>query len=405
MKIIVMLTLFTLLGSGLSAQRLLDQQERFQACLTAHPGWQERVQLARDQYVTQLASVRSEVDGLIQLYSVQRTGDVLQVENLLAAVELSMQLRDQDAECDSHYFQFRETVLQAAWTEGICTEGLSYDQYQELFDHYLEDEVLQPVDHYAAIHFANRLGFRSMLQIQLEAEEDWLQRQGLAWREPHPFEALPIQEEMYWAVLNADWMIDFRRPEPQLASMQAGAKMKFKEILQFIFDNWDEIKDLLTWLEELVLSDCSPTVTARISSDTRDVNVMQELSPDVERRIYYQVGQRGVRADFRSTRTRIWGKAKLYKRKRNRFVKDKTQVVGIAYCTQQWNVCDDRPWPANRQPFQFAGIHRRGKSKFSERHPYALAIQDMNTEFINFPLFYNRSLVDQIHLLGNGGCF
>ena len=136
-------------------------------------------------------------------------------------------------------------------------------------------------------------------------------------------------------------------------------KMKFKEILKFIFDNWNDIKDILNWLDENVFYDCSPTVTARIKSDTRDVNVMQLLSPDVERRIYYQVVQRGVRADFRSTRTRISGKAQLYKRKRNRFVKDKTQVVGIAYCTQQWNVCDDLPWPANGRPFQFAGVHRQ----------------------------------------------
>lgn len=120
---------------------------------------------------------------------------------------------------------------------------------------------------------------------------------------------------MYWAVLSPDGSIDLRTPEAQLASLQvtarAGeeeAKMKFKEILLLILNNWDEIKDLLTWLEELVLTDCSPSVNVKIKSDTRDVNAMQQLSPDVERRIYYQVGQRGVRADFRSTRTRIWGK-------------------------------------------------------------------------------------------------
>ncbi|MBM3432326.1 MAG: hypothetical protein FJX92_04890 [Bacteroidetes bacterium] len=400
-----MLSILSFLWSGLSAQQLLDRQDRFDACLTAHGSLQEQLRSARDQYMNALSDVRAEVDRLIARYSVVRVGHVLQVENLLAAVELSMHLRDQNAECDSNYFLFREKLLNEAWAEGICTEELNYDQYQELFDNYLEDAVLHPVEHYASTYFASQLGFRSMLQLQLQAEEEWLARQGLDWRAPHPFEDLPIKEEMYWSVLNGDWMIDFRHPEPQLESMQVASKMKFKELLISIFDNWDEIKDLLTWLEELVLTDCSPTVTARINSDTRDVNLMQELSPEIERRIYYQVGQRGVRADFRSTRTRIWGKAKLYKRKRNRFVRDKMQVVGIAYCTQQWNVCDDRPWPANRQPFQFAGVHRRGKAKFSERHPYTLAIQDLNTEFINFPLFYNRCLVDQIHLLGNGGCF
>ena len=411
MKILAMLPIMTLMLSGLSAQKLLDRQERFDACLSAHPTLQKQLQLARDQYQEQLTQIRSVVDALIASYNVQQVNEVLQVDNLRSAVELSMQLRDQDAECDSMYFQLRESLLHDSWAEGICVEELSFSQYQELFDNYLEDQAIRPADHYASSYFASVLGFRSMLMIQLKAEEDWLQRQGLVLNEPHPFNDLPVGEEMYWSVLNADWLIDFRSPEPVLAEISgmndersADRKMKFKDLLLFIFNNWDHIKDILAWLEEGVFYDCSPTVTDRIKSDTRDVNSMQELSPDVERRIYYQVGQRGVRADFRSTRTRIWGKTHLYKRKRNRFVRDKSQVVGIAYCTQQWNVCDDRPWPANGQPFQFSGVHRRGKAKFSERHPFALAIQQVNTEFINFPLYYNRALVDQVSLLGSGGC-
>lgn len=412
MKILFMFSFLTLMLSGVAAQQLSDRQERFQECLSAHGAWQKHVQLARDRYQEELSLIRVQVDRLISAYNVRLVGDRLQVQNLRTLVELSMQLRDQDAEADSNYFQLRESLLSEAWTEGICVEDLSFLQYQELFDNYLEEQVIRPVDQYASTYFASALGFRSMLLIQLKAEEDWLVRQGLEWSQPHPFDDLPVGEEMYWSVLNADWSIDLRDPEPQLASLvpkeedgASSAKKKFKDVLLFILNNWDEIKDILAWLEEGVFYDCSPTVTARIKSDTRDVNVMQQLSPDVERRIYYQVGQRGVRADFRSTRTRIWGKTHLYKRKRNRFVKDKSQVVGIAYCTQQWNVCDDRPWPANGQPFQFAGIHRRGKAKFSERHPYALSIQQVNTEFINFPIFYNRALVDQVYLLGSGGCF
>ncbi|MFM7672182.1 MAG: hypothetical protein ACKO6Q_06285 [Bacteroidota bacterium] len=412
MKILFMLSIFSVLSVDLFGQSLEDRQERFDKCLSVHVGLQDHIRAHQSRYQDALSDVRMRVDGLVASYGVQHIGEVIPVADLRAAVELSMHLRDLDAESDSAYYELRESLLAEAWSEGICSEDLSFGQYQELLDNYLEDRVIRPVDHYAATYFATLLGFRSMLMIQLKAKEDWLQRQGFNWTELHPFHDLPVNEEMYWAILNADWSIELRNPEPELSSLHIAAreggeaeKMKFKDILLFIFNNWDEIKDLLSWLEELVLTDCSPTVTARIKSDTRDVNVMQELSPDVERRIYYQVGQRGVRADFRSTRTRIWGKASLYKRKRNRFVKDKTQVVGIAYCTQQWNVCDDRPWPSNGQPFQFAGVHRRGKAKFSERHPYALAIQQLNTEFINFPLFYNRALVDQVYLLGNGGCF
>lgn len=411
MKIFFMFSILTGLWSITSAQSIFDRQERFQECLSTHAELQVQIRLANDRYQEQLAQTRSVVDRLIASYAVQRVGTCLQLADLRATVELSMQLRDQDAECDSSYLQARESLLSAAWTEGVCTEGLTFDRYQELFDDYLEEVAIRPSDHYAATYFASVLGFRSMMMVQLQAEEDWLKRQGLVWTESHPFSDLPVAEEMYWAVLSPDGSIDLRTPEPQLASLQvtarAGgeeAKMKFKDILLLILNNWDEIKDLLTWLEELVLTDCSPSVNVKIKSDTRDVNAMQQLSPDVERRIYYQLGQRGVRADFRSTRTRIWGKAHLYKRKRNRFVKDKTQVVGLAYCTKQWNICDERPWPANGQPFQFAGVHRRGKAKFSERHPYALAIQQVNTEFLNFPIFYNRQLVDQIALLGNGGC-
>jgi len=412
MKIIFMLPILSLVFSELSAQGLSDRQERFQDCLSRHEAWQQQVRDAQDRYQEQLSGVRASVEQLIVSYGVQQLSGVLFVENLRAAVELSMQLRDLDAECDSFYFQLRESLLSYAWSEGICVEELSLVQYEELLDNFLEDVVIRPIDHYAATYFAGLLDFRSMRLIQNQAEEDWLERQGLNWSEPHPFEGLPVSEEMYWAILNSDWSIELRDPEPALSALQVesksgdmAGKTKFKDILKFIFDNWNDIKDILNWLQENVFDDCSPSVTARIKSDTRDVNAMQLLSPDVERRIYYQVAQRGVRADFRSTRTRISGKAQLYKRKRNRFVKDKSQTVGIAYCTQQWNVCEDRPWPANAQPFQFAGVHRRGKAKFSERHPYALAIRQVNVEFISFPIFYKTALVDHVFLLGSGGCF
>ncbi len=407
-----MLPILSLALSELSAQDLSDRQERFQECLSNHAGWQQQVRAAQDRYQEQLAGIRTSVEQLISLYDVQQHGGVLFVENLRSAVELSMQLRDLDAECDSFYFHCRESLLSEAWSEGICVEGLSFAQYEELMDNLLEDVVIRPIDHYAATYFAGVLDFRSMRLIQNQAEEDWLERQGLDWSESHPFDGLPVSEEMYWAILNSDWSIELRNPEPAMAALQVDSKagdvtgkMKFKDILKFIFDNWNDIKDILNWLQENVFYDCSPSVTARIKSDTRDVNAMNLLSPDVERRIYYQVAQRGVQADFRSTRTRIYGKAQLYKRKRNRFVKDKSHTVGIGYCTQQWNVCEDRPWPANGQPFQFAGVHRRGKAKFSERHPYALAIRQVNVEFISFPIFYKTALVDHVFLLGSGGCF
>lgn len=411
MKFLSMLCFLWLTLPELAAQTLADRQDRFNACLSAQASLQNRLRAEHEQMKEQFVSIRESVHQLIQNHDVRVVGSVLELQDLRSAVELSMQLRDLDAESDSLYMQLRENLLSEAWTEGLCAEELTFGQYQELFDNYLEDRI-RVEDQYASTYFASSLGFRSMLLIQQQDEEAWLQRQGLEWKEAHPFEQLPVQEEMYWSILNADWDLLFRNPEPQLSKIDniysadgTTSKTKFKDVILFILNNWDDIKDILAWLEEGVFYDCSPTVTARLKSDTRDVNVMQQLSPDLERRIYYQVGQRGVRADFRSTRTRIWGKAHLYKRKRNRFVKDKTQVVGIAYCTQQWNVCDDRPWPSNGQPFQFAGVHRRGKAKFSERHPYALAIQQLNTEFINFPLFYNRALVDQVYLLGNGGCF
>jgi len=406
-----MLCLLWLTFPELAAQSLADRQDRFNACMSAQASFQKRMKAGLLSYQEQLARARESVVQLISNHQVRVDGSTIELTDLKSAVELSIQLRDLDAACDNAYLQFREQIVEAAWTEGLCAEDLSFAQYQELLDNYLEDQVL-PEDHYAAIYFARYLDFHSMLSIQLHAEEDWLAKQGLEWKDPHPFDDLPVGEEMYWAILSADWDISFRNPEPQLSNLQgigskggAVSKTKFKDIILFILDNWDSIKEILAWLEQGVFYDCSPSVTARSKGDTRDVNAMQELSPDVERRIYYQVAQRGVRADFRSTRTRIWGKARLYKRKRNRFVKDKSQVVGISYCTLQWNVCDNRPWPANGMPFQHGGIHRRGVAKISEQHPYALAIQQMNTEFLGFGLYYNRALVDQIHLLGNGGCF
>ncbi|MEN9524823.1 MAG: hypothetical protein RLZZ256_207, partial [Bacteroidota bacterium] len=85
----------------LSAQPLEQRQARFQLCLQTNEFLQKQLQVARDQYLEVLTQTRQSVDRLIASYEVRLLGDALQLDDLRATVELSMQLRDLDEACDA----------------------------------------------------------------------------------------------------------------------------------------------------------------------------------------------------------------------------------------------------------------------------------------------------------------
>ena len=99
MKFLTMLCLLLLTLPELAAQSLADRQDRFNACLSGHADLQNRIHAERFQAQEQLVGIRESVQQLIHAHEVRIAGSMLEVNNLRSAVELSMQLRDLDAEC------------------------------------------------------------------------------------------------------------------------------------------------------------------------------------------------------------------------------------------------------------------------------------------------------------------
>jgi len=108
MKFLSMLCLLWLTLPELAAQSLADRQERFNACLSGHSELQNRIQAERLQSQENLVAIRESVMQLIKTHEVRVAGTMLELKDLRSTVELSMQLRDLDAECDSIYAQLRE---------------------------------------------------------------------------------------------------------------------------------------------------------------------------------------------------------------------------------------------------------------------------------------------------------
>ncbi|HNU13974.1 MAG TPA: hypothetical protein PKI55_05895 [Chitinophagaceae bacterium] len=370
----------------------------------------------------------SDVQALIQQQSITNAGSVLSFENLESVVTVANQLDEYDKQYDNTYAEYCEAIVQSLWSSSVCNSGFSLENYREEVFEYLEEEKFTLVDDYASTVFAQELSFQSALLKINTDEEDWLISVGENFDNNNPAFNQLINNELYWPVLSEDWNIELRNPEPELNNVTGYSLFRsyinnnwhgrlvsgpnnyevnqgydLLSILQFIFDNWDSIENILAWLTENVTYDCNPTTSSHVSNDWRGVPTY--MSPDKERKIYYHVRQKGVFGDLKATKTKIEGKVKLYKKKGNRFKKDRNNLVGIGYCTLQWNPCDDQPWPVNDNPHIYGGSHGHKKTKFKHMHPYAFTIERSN-DFLTYYLYYNQQFTGEViyALGGNISC-
>jgi hypothetical protein len=357
-----------------------------------------------EQFLLLDAQLESDVQVLIANERITNQGGVLYFTDLAAVVRTAERLQ----QLDQHYDQFfSETAVFLATrfaAEQICTGSMDPDAYREAVLDYLELEVFRPLDDRASIFFAKQLEFESVRDIINRSERDWLAAAGDQLAGDYPGFDQPVNEEFYWPLLNRDFDIRLTNPEPALQqlTLRQGNNQKLKEILQFIFDNWTEIKGILDWLNNNLFYDCKPSVTARIRLD-KD-NVPFTLSPSVRREYRYAVSQNGVLMDGKSTRTRIKARLKLFKKRSIGWARDKVSLAGINYCSLQWNACEEIPWPANGAPFLQSPNHQPFKTKLNQQHPFALTIRDVNYEFLTFKLFFNQQVIKTIYLLGSSEC-
>jgi len=350
--------------------------------------------------------VQQQVSALIQTEQVFVMQEKPYYRDLRSAVKIASELNSLDSVYD-HFFIQAALAIQANYgtSSGCIADQASVNTHSVLTD-YLEEKVFQLTTQYASQEFARQLGFTSARVAIDQATKRWLLR-DTALTESDPQLEQPLQDDYFWCILNADWELELTSPELALLQavenrMEKGKPKKLKEILLLIFDHWREIEDILNWLNTNVFEDCHAVARA---SFKETIPLDRSSSPDLRRKISYQVLQRGVLFDGRATKTHVKGIARVYKKKWIGWGRDLMQQVGISYCTLQWNPCHNQQWPSEGLPYIQAPNHRYAKSILQQVHPYALSIRNSAAEFLTFDIHYNGAYLKSIYLFGNRPCY
>jgi len=353
--------------------------------------------------------IQQDVQALILQESITQQNGVPQFQNLQSVVRTAARLAIQDSLYDDFFVRATTAIQQDFFRGNSCSLGLTPAELREQLTDYLEEEVFRMENSYASSLFATQVGFRSALQqINLQTDK-WLASSGEELDDVDVQLQQPILEDHYWRVLNENWDIDIINPEPELINAAhrfngegADKNSKLKDILLFIFDNWKDIKDILNWLNTNVFYDCH--AVARASFKDR-LPLEVGMSPGTKRKINYQVLQRGVLLDGRETKTHLKGIARVYRKKWMGWGRDRLNRVGISYCTQQWNACENIPWPTDGSTYVQSPNYQTYKAHLAQFHPFALIIKDRSTNFLTFDLHYNEQYLKTVYLFGNRNCF
>lgn len=366
-------------------------------------GWKQEFEKLKE-------GIRINVNDLIQREQVVQRNGVPYYVNLASVVRTAMELSVLDSLYDDFFIRAATSIQQQLLPTSTCAISLSPAEQRDLLTDFLEDELFVVETNFASQFFAQQVGFRSALQQINQQTDQWLAAGDTELRGQDLQTTQPLTEDHYWRVLNTNWDIELRQPEPVLQEAvqrlvaQAGKEKnsKLKDVLLFIFDNWKDIKDILEWLQTAVFYDCSPVATTSF----RDlIAVDPSLLTGARRKISYHFLQRGVSWDGRATKTHLKGIARVYRKKWMGWGRDRLNRVGISYCTSQWNACENNLWPSDGSTFVQAPNHQAFKNKLSHFYPYAFTIKNSNNNFLTFDLHVNEQYFKSVYLFGNRPCY
>lgn len=361
-------------------------------------------------------TIYSQVQSLVRTENISQVNGVPYFENLASVTQTAQQLAELDSVYEAYFLQAAQLLVTECREQEVCVAELPEQLYNEYLTSYLEEDVFVFTDNYASQIFAKLVGFRSALQMVNEQVDAWLLQDDPDLAGEDPSFNQRLTQDHFWSVLNDNWDIELRNPEPALLLTPAVTynrqefsseeailkeKTKVKDVLLFIFDNWKEIKDILNWLNENVFYDCAASSSARFKGVE---NIDAALSGGLRKKANYLVLQRGVLLDGRQTKTSLKGVVRLYKKKRIGWGKDRMTPVGIGYCTTQFNACENSPWPADGSVYVQAPTLRNFKVAQHQVHPFALAIRDNASQYLTYYLYYKDSLFKTIYLFGSGNC-
>jgi hypothetical protein len=403
-KKILMLSFIALIGFGATAQDL----DRFYACLDRNSAVQNLIQQKQTGFAELKLRIGGNVQQLIDEEKILNEDGVLSFENLSSIVNTADKLEKLDQEYAAHYASALKLIINESWTRHFCSDGFEEASYKESFLDYLEDSHFTSIENYASVEFSNRLNFKSALLSVNSQEAQWLNSPSSDEGSENPAFNQTFENEFYWSVLSPDFDINLRNPEPELVqkanqlSGKNGGKKSIKEVITIVMEIFTAVKEIFQWLTNDVFNDCYKSTKASIKNY---MLVPSSFSSDVQRKIVYKVGQNGMLFDLKQTTTRVFAKARIYKRKRGHWKKDSYTPFAIGSCLKEWDPCNDVPFPNDGSVLKNRADNHYFKTKLLEAHPFALITGRNADEFLSFPIFYDGAYMSTIQVLNRVNCY
>lgn len=404
LKKILVVGFFALIGLGAMAQ----DTDKFYACLDGEPSVQELIHQKQNGFDELKRRIVENVKQLIDEQKIVNEDGVLSFENLHSIVNTADKLEKLDQEYDAYYADALKFIITESWNQRYCVGGLEEAQYKELMLDYLEDLHFTNQENYASTEFSNQLSFKSALLVISAQEAQWLNSSGVEANTENPAYNQTFENEFYWSVLSPDFDVNLRNPEPELmqkANQMSGKtnqKKSIKEIITIVMEIYNGVKEIFNWLTTDVFNDCYKSTKASIKNY---MLVPSSFSPDVARKIAYKVGQNGVVFDFKQTTTRVFAKARIYRKKRGHWKKDMYTPFAIGSCLKEWDPCNDVPFPNDGSILKNRADNHYYKTKLVEAHPFALITGRNSDEFLSFPIFYDGRYMSSIQVLNRVNCY
>lgn len=402
-KKILVASLFALIGLGAMAQ----DANRFFTCLDREPTVQEMIQQKQNGFDELKQRIVENVKQLIEEQRILNEDGVLSFENLHSIVNTADRLEKLDQEYDAYYAGALKFIITESWNQQFCADGLEELHYKELLLDYLEDGHFTNQENYASTEFSNQLSFKSALLTINAQEAQWLSSPNSDESAENPAFNQTFENEFYWSVLSPDFDVNLRNPEPELVqkanqlSGKGDQRKSIKEIIAIVMEIFDAVKEIFNWLTTHVFNDCYKSTKASIKNYTP---VPSSLSPDVARKIVYKVGQNGVAFDLKQTSTRVFAKARIYKKKRGHWKKDSYTPFALGSCLKEWDPCNNVPFPNDGSILKNRASNQYYKTKLVETHPFALITGRNANEFLSFPIFYDGIYMSSIQVLNRVNC-
>ncbi len=329
----------------------------------------------------------------------------LEYPNWVVFVQVAEGIAALNEEWGDAYSSALNSITQKAIELGDSDVEQDEKENTDFFADFIEENYLTYPEDVASVCFESRFDFQSLRHCIDENDTKWLSEQGDADNFT-PNNAPSFEEELfdeeYWPLITCDkryTILNKEVTEQMMENVPADST-----VLTTIKDIVAIFKDVVIIWEGLhkLFADCAGTTTITEKTD-RDTRIK---IPNNGGFIGYKILQKGVALDMvNKTATKIKGKAKLYKSKKNGGQKrDRKNNASIGFCAKEWNNCEKKDWPSD--PGNYLSPHQNGgngKKKIKHHEPKALAIEK-SYHFLQFKFGKNGVFVEAINLLGNTGC-